>query len=116
MALVSCCSSVTKVFPVFSFSFLRVGEEHGTTKGKKLFIDMLTDVDEIFHAVLEHVGNIAMHASHEVFTDNAVVLAHRLLNFFPYLEKDQTRLRELTQVTLSMYEAFRDKKLYDLHA
>jgi hypothetical protein len=91
---------------------LWVGEAHDRASGRKLFIDLFTDVIEISNVILEDTSNRprSRHSRPTTLIDNIDRLRSLLSAVLPSLNKRD--LEELAQATSSMYQLIRSKKTF----
>jgi hypothetical protein len=94
--------------------YLWVGENHSTTKGMKLFADMLTDVDEILNSALEDSSYRSIHENYKILMDDVEDIKDDFLYNFPRLKENGEELEELIQASLTMYKLMKGKRIFSI--
>ncbi|CAC9988867.1 hypothetical protein, partial [uncultured Gammaproteobacteria bacterium] len=89
---------------------LWLGEAHDRASGRKLFIDLFTDVIEISNVILEDISNRPRYSRPPDFVDDIDQLRSFFSTTLPSLDKRD--LEELAQATSSMYKLISSKKTF----
>jgi hypothetical protein len=89
---------------------LWLGEAHDRASGRKLFIDLFTDVIEISNVILEDISNRPRYSRPPDFVDDIDQLSSFFSTTLPSLDKRD--LEELAQATSSMSKLISSKKTF----